>query len=159
MISSVGNRRARLLSEHDIAVAGYRHEETRRRYPLRFSSNGSAERAERQRQLRPAARTEQPYLSSVAGERTSAATDLPETVSAEPEVGLWEVCRTGTDNALGPSNRAGLECSVKTLQRDLGTQAPEWIAPDKLQTSRCRWSRLGPNGPFSCESLSNVLHH
>src|ERR1035441_10124927 len=43
----------------------------------------------------------------------------------------------------------------QTLQwDDVGTQAPEWIALDKLQTSQCRWTRLGPNLLFCCESLS-----
>jgi hypothetical protein len=45
----------------------------------------------------------------------------------------------------------------QSLQRDLGTQAPEWIALDKLRTSRYRWTRLEPNRLFCCESLSYTI--
>jgi hypothetical protein len=45
----------------------------------------------------------------------------------------------------------------QSLQRDLGTQAPEWIELDKLRTSRYRLTRLGPNRLFCCESLSYTI--
>jgi hypothetical protein len=69
------------------------------------------------------------------------------------QVGLWEVCPIGTDNALGRVTEA------VSIGPSNHRQPPEWIALDKLQTSRCRWSNagLGPNVLLCCDSLSYVI--
>src|ERR1017187_6409283 len=65
------------------------------------------------------------------------------------QVGLWEVCRTGTDNALGRET-APVSNGPSNPPRDRSRNSSTGVdRAQQVADARCRWTRLGPNLLFT----------